>query len=447
MLAAIRANMLIGQYEAALEGLTQMMATCEAQQHYEVLPECYAYCAMIHYNNGYYEKSFEMTNYYETLCSRYQLPIVKAHYYPLIGVQYMLQQAYEEALVYFKEAASDAHERQDLMLYGTSQKMVVACLSELQQWAEAEQVLRTMLQAQHDPNTIEYAEWCILQLTLLDEKGDDARFVTLSNELLHHPMLQHRTYKRTRDYFEKTMVQFWTKRQQWQALVKQYETYIAHLCTIDVHDAQIDELFTQLLHTAERLDDDSHYSALSLYANHLRERQHDLLEQAVIEEDTEDLRALIHKDSLTGCYTRHYLEETVNTWLQTHCVTIAVFDCDHFKQVNDTYGHLAGDDVLKAIVSGIQPKLEKDAFLARYGGDEFVLATKGASTQCIDAFARVQHQQIDTDAGTITISLSMGIATSVAGESFDLLFAVADRALYEAKRAGRGRYVMADAQL
>lgn len=444
-LYAIRTRMLAGSYDESLQALDVLMKACEAQHEYKLATECYAYMAMIHYNLAHYKKSFEMTNYYESLCSRYNVEVSEAHYYPLIGVQYMLQKQYNEALFYFERAATDASRIKDVILYSTSKKMVVTCLMNLQQWTAAEKVLHDMLkseQLQQNKHTVEYAEWRIIQLALLDIQQADSSVRELAKKLLEHPILQHPDYVRTRAYFEETMVQFYTKRQQWQELYTQYENYIAYRIAHDGNTEHIDALYEAWVEVGKKISEEHHYDTLARYAFYLKQRQQSMMEDALLNTEAQTLVTLIHKDSLTGCYTRHYLEETVNEWLlEKKRLVLAVFDCDHFKQINDTYGHIVGDQVLQQLVAYITPHLTEDSFLARYGGDEFVLVTTHTK-HCIDIFQAVQHKKVDTAADDISISISMGIVVQTAEQSFDALFSAADSMLYEAKRAGRGTYKM-----
>lgn len=119
-----------------------------------------------------------------------------------------------------------------------------------------------------------------------------------------------------------------------------------------------------------------------------------------------------------------------------------MFDCDRFKRLNDTYGHVMGDTVLRIIATTLEAVMPPNSFLARYGGDEFVIVTKRRATDLITLFQAVQGQVVE-EAPHLCISISMGIVESMPHETFSDIFVRADAALYEAKRQGRGRYVIA----
>jgi len=124
--------------------------------------------------------------------------------------------------------------------------------------------------------------------------------------------------------------------------------------------------------------------------------------------------------------------------------TVILMDIDHFKKVNDTYGHFIGDLVLKHVVKMCQNNLEAGELFARYGGEEFVLALNGCSSVEGEALATklrhyVEAHPLTTTAGTISVTLSLGVAEAT-HESEETIFQLlnnADTALYLAKEEGR----------
>ena len=151
-------------------------------------------------------------------------------------------------------------------------------------------------------------------------------------------------------------------------------------------------------------------------------------------------------DQLTGLANRRQLDEFLAN-LETHQMVVAYLDLDHFKTVNDTYGHLAGDAALVRTADLIK-KYFPDTLNIRLGGDEFlIIFTDGVVSENIPR--RMQEFMDDffasfkEDKRLEVLSVSAGIAEGKIGHgSFDLLLQRADEALYEAKRAGRGRCVI-----
>lgn len=143
-------------------------------------------------------------------------------------------------------------------------------------------------------------------------------------------------------------------------------------------------------------------------------------------------------DAITLLPNRRGLERRVEEVLASHGggrgVALALLDLDHFKALNDADGHPAGDRLLAAAARTWLPLLPNGAELARYGGDEFAVLTRGAATAEVEAV--VERLRLAMPGGG---SLSAGIAVWEEGESLSMLVGRADVALYAAKRAGRGR--------
>lgn len=161
------------------------------------------------------------------------------------------------------------------------------------------------------------------------------------------------------------------------------------------------------------------------------------------------------KDSLTGIYNREYLNERLKAevaFARRHATqsSLLLFDVDHFKRVNDTYGHPAGDAVLVGITKHLSRLLRTEDVFARYGGEEFAVSLRGID---LAGCERVGQRLRETIASTtiehaphrITCTVSVGCSalTCCSPPSVEELIAVADRRLYAAKRNGRNRVVSA----
>ena len=129
-------------------------------------------------------------------------------------------------------------------------------------------------------------------------------------------------------------------------------------------------------------------------------------------------------------------------------VALLFIDLDEFKVVNDTWGHVAGDALLRAVAQRIESVVRADDVVARLGGDEFLVVLDGidgptAATTIADKVRSVCSQPVTTPTGTVATTLSVGVVLRQAGESSDALIARADRAMYAAKRGGRNQTVVA----
>jgi diguanylate cyclase (GGDEF)-like protein len=164
----------------------------------------------------------------------------------------------------------------------------------------------------------------------------------------------------------------------------------------------------------------------------------------------DELTYLAMHDALTDCLNRRAFEDWLADAIHQPQVIVLLMDIDHFKRVNDTHGHLAGDAALKFFVAAVQSLLSEQDKLYRYGGEEFAV---GSTTLTLESAATLA-QRIQTHLSSnpfvhgnhqITLSVTMSLAqTPQDGRNRDELLRRADRRLYAGKRAGRGRLVTAD---
>jgi diguanylate cyclase len=157
-------------------------------------------------------------------------------------------------------------------------------------------------------------------------------------------------------------------------------------------------------------------------------------------------------DQLTGLPNRvayeRKLEIELERWTRyQHKFCLVVADIDHFKLINDRYGHLAGDKVLKVVASTIRKRLRRVDYIARFGGEEFVIllpATDAEQARKLieDLGQKIRECPFHYNKEPLEITLSFGISQVVEDDTPETLFARADEALYEAKRSGRDRTVV-----
>jgi diguanylate cyclase (GGDEF)-like protein/PAS domain S-box-containing protein len=163
----------------------------------------------------------------------------------------------------------------------------------------------------------------------------------------------------------------------------------------------------------------------------------------------EELRHLARHDPLTGlpnrlaANERRQLEFIALQRSGKPCAVMLI-DVDHFKQVNDNFGHAVGDRVLRRVGRCLASSLRESDFVARWGGEEFLVLLPGteldAATRVADKLRQAVESRPDPEAGTITISLGLALATP-ASRGEDAPLSEADACLYAAKRAGRNRLV------
>lgn len=167
-------------------------------------------------------------------------------------------------------------------------------------------------------------------------------------------------------------------------------------------------------------------------------------------EEKIDLQEQVIQDPLTGINNRRYLDETLPRELalarrEGYPVAVIMIDLDHFKKVNDTYGHAAGDEVLKSLAALLKHSARESDLICRYGGEEFVVVMPRMSAeralQRIDLWrAQLAELRVRYGERDIQITLSAGVAGFPAhGDDMDTLLAHADEMLYRSKSEGRNR--------
>jgi two-component system cell cycle response regulator len=163
----------------------------------------------------------------------------------------------------------------------------------------------------------------------------------------------------------------------------------------------------------------------------------------------ESLRFHAEHDALTGVLNRRAIRDVLRKELarcrrDKNTLGIILADLDHFKRINDHYGHAAGDTVLVAAVQRITSMLRSYDSLGRYGGEEFLLIAPGCDLDLAQKLAErirtaIGDETIDLGEDAIKVSVSLGVTLGTADSDPEFLVALADAALYRAKHNGRDR--------
>ncbi len=176
-------------------------------------------------------------------------------------------------------------------------------------------------------------------------------------------------------------------------------------------------------------------------------RKLDLERQAVYEQSI--------RDPLTGLFNRIYMHDMIDRVMNIHDrdeqagVAVIIIDVDHFKQVNDSFGHTSGDEVLKKMADILKSKSRKSDLPVRYGGEEFALFIIGQSSAYAPDTAEriredVENMRLTGNMADYKVTISSGVALRTQGESLSNFIQRADRELYRAKNSGRNRVCIAE---
>jgi len=211
---------------------------------------------------------------------------------------------------------------------------------------------------------------------------------------------------------------------------------------------QFNALHTELDEAQRKLQ-----SRIDLANEELKAANKQLNEQAAaLRRANRDLEQLSITDPLTGLYNRRHFERLMETEValsirNDETSSIILIDIDNFKQINTEYGHIAGDELLRAVASGIKSRLRKTDDACRYGGDEFFVlcrrATIGSAISVADELRAAVTEHVSRSGG-IAVTLSMGVAT-IPGthpiRTAEEFFRCADLALAECKHRGRDQVI------
>ncbi len=175
---------------------------------------------------------------------------------------------------------------------------------------------------------------------------------------------------------------------------------------------------------------------------------HDVTEKRRLEAR---LQRMATRDQLTGAHNRHAFFQRAKSELARakrfgHSLAVLMFDLDHFKEVNDSHGHATGDEVLRTFALRCRAGFRQSDVFARMGGEEFAaLLVETSAEQAVEAAERFRMmaatRTIPTDAGDLTVTVSIGVASLKDEDSINDLLKRADEALYKAKQSGRNSVV------
>jgi diguanylate cyclase (GGDEF)-like protein len=169
----------------------------------------------------------------------------------------------------------------------------------------------------------------------------------------------------------------------------------------------------------------------------------------------EELERIANYDSLTGLLNRRAVMQKLDEQVQhakryEEPLSIIMLDIDHFKKVNDRYGHIIGDNVLEKVASVISSVVRATDIVGRYGGEEFIVIlphTEGSVTLTVSERIRKaveEAEMVGSNGDTFSVTVSQGVGSYIQDEDINSLIQRADAALYQAKENGRNRVELAN---
>lgn len=294
------------------------------------------------------------------------------------------------------------------------------------------------LLSQADPYFGEEVERLIREQNY-DNETAEKLYITLITQILYKALPAEKACKLLNDLLSTLENWIQNSKQRQEKL----DAGLNNLNKLDLPQAVSDTLFNEVLPNVNSIVNDTQH----LEKEVVRTSE----EVRLLKEELERTTTIAKTDELTNIPNRRGFNEIIKTLSQNAqeqqaSFAIILLDLDHFKQVNDTFGHLIGDSVLRYIAKLLHKETKGQDSIARFGGEEFVVLLP--DTQ-YDAAIRVANNirtkinarplQIKTNQQTLSLSISAGVAMYQMGEDLDKLFHRVDQCLYKAKTSGRNR--------
>lgn len=451
-----------GRYEESITMLRIAKNDFHNLGAYDAMLNSHILLAKDFFNIGDLKTAFQLVNEYESLCTRHQVNPDLTKLFPMLGLLYRYRQDFKKAKNYFREAYLLALKQYD---YATA----AYCLNLYADLSLADEQFHETLAA--TDLAIECSKRCPVSLPvdLCSAKNIKIRaylaqgalanaktiFESINGRDFYHSATKQLaiTYNLYSMYYEQLKEYEQAFRMQKQAVrlvreshMKDYE-FAANLLEHQLQLAKKLAQPTKILATYEE-----YVSTLQALLDYNANEE---FARATATQQMAEIKQQAERDYLTGVYNRRYLDEVAEQWAQqavnsNKTITVAVFDIDKFKRINDTYGHLAGDAIIQALAKKCsQNVIAETTLVARYGGDEFVVVFQRrtpdeAVEQAQILFQQLCGLQVTYQDIVIDISISMGVAhTTDTATSFKHIFEQADNALYASKENGRGRLTVA----
>lgn len=202
---------------------------------------------------------------------------------------------------------------------------------------------------------------------------------------------------------------------------------------------ELSEVHQLLLREVDRIT-----SGNSRLKKDLSQSQEDLANQKKL---VEELRTAVRIDGLTQLANRNYFDEKLLETLKLHqrhndMFSLLLVDVDQFKEINDKYGHLAGDRILKGVAFNLKSSLRESDFVARFGGDEFaIILQRSDGKAAVEVAVKLCYSQRDSrfllDGSEIKVTISIGVTEAESTDTLESILGRADKALYRVKSEGR----------
>lgn len=448
-----------GNFKEAIQVAQQLLEEGTSQENIQILMTAHLHLAYSHFCLGDIENAFQHVLHYKDLCGDHGNTRENYYLYYINAYIYEYEENYDTAKEALERCIDIAleHGIYDGLCASYNLYNHILVMN-----GEFERAAKSALQAkklacQYCPNDlyIQCQNDTILATAQI-ELGQYQEAALLLKQLAQQPISLNNQRERSRYLFAQGLYHLRTNQLEEAIYYLQEAKKVSHALNDQL---MLKRIIFHLVEIYELLED--YPTALCRLKEYVQinEDLHKIrLASKITELDLRHSISIIERranfDALSGVYNRYYLEQITNTWLEKakekgdHICCI-VFDVDNFKHINDYYGHLFGDEVIKMIGGTCKKVLRKnESLIARYGGDEFIVILKNYGREQIMSTAQVLFEKLTNtpvimENQSFNISVSMGLVCndSVPAKKFTQLFRVADQALYMAKNQGKNQIV------
>lgn len=401
---------------------------------------------------------------------QYELPHTTILFLNNIGTQYMELHKYDKALIFFKKAESELskvtkeQEARINVWYLVSYMNIMSCYNYMHELDKSEIYLEKGLPyAEMEENKDYCFPFRMAQYYLYWQQGRKQEVIDKAEEIVSGVCDGAQTINYVQDVqMACGLLKDMGFYEQWGKVLEHFEAYSKKSDRIHVSVVMAElwiEYYKEINNREKYVESCIHYTELSFKRREMLESERanaiDIkleLREKEIARQKEQKKSQI--DSLTGLGNRYKLEADSNR-IQKECqkkkqtMMVGILDVDCFKQYNDTYGHIRGDECLKAVAGVLAKVLEDKGEAYRFGGDEFVLIARDLPMDQVEKIAKdiknkmeelhILNENSDVSS-ELTISQGYCVFNAEKARSLDAIICKADQALYQVKKAGRNNY-------
>lgn len=445
-----------GKYKEAIENCYKLIELGNEEKNYKCVITAYINLIASLYCIGYIEAAFEYISNLHELCNKYGDDVDKLQLYNIMFLLYDYNKDYEKSKSTLEKTIElgKTLEKYNIVSNGYSNYSHV-CLVE-GDYHKALQMAKAGLEMAelHEPRSaiLEFRVKLNMTQSYIELRDfDNAKL--LINEMINHPVLD--SFIRERAQCNELLGNWYARqdlfREAYEAFTKAKELVESYNDVYLIKSIQESRLKMCDLMKEINLGYIVQKEYIALL-NDIRNRELEMTALKLeIKHNISEIQKKANTDYLTGLSNRSYLEEATNNLLreagsQKESVACILMDVDNFKHINDKYGHLFGDEVLKSVSEACTSVIRENDLIGRYGGDEFVIVLqnmtleqgKNKAEQIVKA---ISNLNLYNNGEHIPITVSIGVADNLmcSFKHFHELFNAADKMLYRAKENGKNQ--------